>query len=101
MSHELPSNITDFFDICEKDTSFLLEVTKLLKDKVRLIFDPSAKRNNVGQQPVPNKCKIIVEKGDECFKDYVLFELQKSRKGRQSAKKVVTDVFPSQKDQAR
>lgn len=93
MSLEPSLNVTDFFDISEKDTLLLMEVTKYLEHKVRLIFDPPTKRNAVGQQEPPSKCKIIVEKGDECFKDYVLFELQRSRAKRNGAKKVLSDAF--------
>lgn len=94
MSEQEHEHIVGFFDIDEKDTELLLEISKSLGHRVRLIFDPPFRRGKSGPQGVPTQCKIIVEKGDECFAEYILFELQKDRKSRNTAKKALTEAFP-------
>lgn len=94
MSEQSNSSTLGFFDIDEKDTEFLVQLSRSLGHTVRLIFDPPFRRGKAGPQATPTRVRVIVEKGDECFAEYVFFELEKDRKSRHTAKKVLNEAFP-------
>lgn len=64
-------------DIGPKEFEFLKTINKTLDygKRVRLLFDPAPTRNN--PNVIPKKVQLVAE--EECFSQYIVFELNKER----------------------